>query len=455
MLKFPAARTRVLWILLAAATIIAGCHGGGGSGLPPAPAGGPNVPKEPRHSNAQAAYPVPTISPETICELTTAGDSQNTQKYACFLQGGVASSPLPVGGTVPLRSSYSCNAGTYVFEEESGGADPPSPLPSPNVTFNPAQSTPGPCSKTDSTTLTFTFPSPLPLGGYAVKFKVEEDYTYTAFGGTYTGQTTIAEFFLHGGLRIKDVDASQEIQNSTWERSVGQGVNLQALAPTDQETLGPCSWQVPNAVSPYAVGSYASYSGSTPPAVVPSPSPVPSLTNVSQFQLYWVQPFDATQMNVTCTVSNANFTSTEGGVLNPIQLSALVNPYVVAPTQSISATFGSINLGEYGDGLRISLGTQMNPPSSFGLQSTYNVTMPTDYGGYFGANQLVNFTSSENPVPSPTPPNTGNAFQLDGCPIYTTYWNGTTIPSPAPRTLCLTRNLSGLLNRRRARVRPA
>lgn len=72
---------------------------------------------------------------------------------------------------------------------------------------------------------------------------------------------------------------------------------------------------------------------------------------------------DATQMNVTCSVSNSD-TLGEGGVLNPIQVSAVVNPYVVAPTQSISATLGSINLGDYGDGsLQISLGTQLNMPS--------------------------------------------------------------------------------------------
>jgi hypothetical protein len=76
----------------------------------------------------------------------------------------------------------------------------------------------------------------------------------------------------------------------------------------------------------------------------------------------------------------------------------------------------------------ISFGNELNMPSSFGLQTTYKVTPPTGYSGYFGANQLLNYTTTVVPQPSPTPGNTNGAYELDGCPIYTTYWDAAETP---------------------------
>jgi hypothetical protein len=53
------------------------------------------------------------------------------------------------------------------------------------------------------------------------------------------------------------------------------------------------------------------------------------------------------------------------------------------------------------------------------LQGTYTVTMPAQFGGFVGPNQILNYSTVKSPVPSPTPPSTGGEYWLDGCAINT------------------------------------
>lgn len=407
------------WFVVIAVTIFAGCHGGGGSSVPPLAPGNPGAPGIPRNPMSVAADPVPTITPATTCTKTRdSNNNDNGPNYVCFVQGGATSNQMTLGPVHP-DTWNTCSAGTYSFIPISGGVQPPTALPSPTVSYDPAQSTAGNCTtKEDSTTITVTFPSPLPQGKWAAPWVVREEFQFYAGGQWYGDHKDIGQVWLHPGLRIIDNDNSgSEIQNSTWERVVGQRVNISADHPYDDETVSSCNWAVPNGITPYAVGSYGSLTGSTPPSTMPSPSPMPT-TAATSLTYYWVQSFDATQQNVTCSVSNSSGNGEGGPALPATQISAILNPYVVAPTiNTLSATFGTIHQGQWDPNFpsaeQVSIGTLMNQPSSLGLRSTYTVTMPSHYGGTWGPNQTVTATTIVSPQPSPPPTDTGGAVWLD------------------------------------------
>lgn len=293
------------WFLLAAITVIAGCHGSSAPSLPKV-SGQYGTPV--RHPFS--GTPVPEVSPETVCAVTATPDSNSHGgEHACWLLGDSPASDQSAGPVYadPNGKGFWCEAGTYSLVKESGGAQPHSPLSPPSVSFDPPTSQAGWCSKLDSTVVSFTFPSPIPTGSWDAPWGVMETETVCLQQDqncTANQQFKIGEFWLHSGLRIADNDANQnEIEGTDWERVIGQRVNLAVLAPFNSfENLSNCNWNVPNADPSDAVGSYSSYSGSTPPTAVPSPSPVPALTNVLGIKFYWTQPFQKSQLNVTCTI---------------------------------------------------------------------------------------------------------------------------------------------------------
>lgn len=420
-----------LWLGLAISTLIAGCHGAGtaGSSLEP--------PLAARRTQDQVVNPVPAVTPVTACQQTDTGGANDTPKYSCFLEPNVApTAPLNAGPTEVFsqQPNWNCTAGSFSLVYQNDSVNPQPSLPPPqNVRFFPTQSDPGLCSKKDSTTVTFTFPSPLPAGQWAVHYAVMDNFSDCDGINCANTNTDILDIWLHPSLLIRDIDANHdEIENQEWTRVVGQRVNLEVLQPYAWDDISGCNWQVPNGVAPNAVGGYGAL-GPTIPSVLAAPSPMPTLANVTQIQFYWVRPFDPSQLNLTCTVSNSHGWGDGNVHVAPMQISAFINSSVVAPTASVSTTFGSIHQGPYqfgpGEDEEISLGTQLDMPSSLGLQSAYSVTMPSQYGGEFGPNQTIKFSTTVSPDPSATP-GTGGNVELDGCPIYTQYFDGSTIAGP-------------------------
>jgi hypothetical protein len=296
-------------------------------------------------------------------------------------------------------------------------------LPPPDVTFSPSQSPTEPCNTNDSTSVQFEYSVPL-TGRRAIHYYVMQHFYFCAGGNcSYDDTRNIGELWIHPGLHIVDADASSsEIESSSWERSIGQRVNVQASTPFDNDVLSACSWNVPNGAAPYAVGGYGQYAGN--PSSMVSPSPMPSLSNAG-LTFYWTQPFDASQMNVTCTATNSGGIG-DGGPLT-MEISAVLNPNVVAPTFSISSAFGAIHHGDYSGTVpgseEVSFGTQAAMPDSLGMQATFSVTAPSDYGGSFGPNQTDNGITVVSPAPSVSPSTTNGQNYLDGCSIDTEYYN--------------------------------
>jgi hypothetical protein len=422
------------WIMLVVSAFVAGCNGGGHATIPHAML---------EHS---AIVPLanPTIAaPQTICQKTVPfvspspdGTGGVRPAWGCFMQGGSVSGPMDVAWqTNP--ANFTCHAGTYSLVHVTQGAvDPVPSLPPPTVTFLPGSSVDGQCHKIDSTTITLSVPSPLPTGEWEARYQVTESYQMCQPSAPCQNLTqNLGDIWLHYGLSITDLDNnSQQIENTHWTRIIGQRANLAARSPWNSVSLGPCTWGVP--YTDYAVISYGPYSGAPPPSIVASPSPFPSSTPVGTAMVpyYWFRSFGNFQLNVTCSASNTTNTFDGGNLAT--QLSAIVTVNAVSPTAVVTTTFANVQVGPFADPTappQISLGTEINPPATVGLQAAYSVTAPASYGGYFGPNQLVKFAGTINPTPTSTPENSGGAYILDGCPIYTTQVNGSNIlPGPVP-----------------------
>lgn len=414
-------------IFLAFVALAVGCSGGE---IHPTPSVGP-----------PGRIPMVSVSmaPTTACGASVTPDPSDGLKraaFGCFIVGNSASPSLSVRyvrmWSPPPWPSVTCTGGTFSINYAAGGVEPSPMLPSPTASFNPSttQGGSGPngttaCDTVDSTSVMFSFPSPIPSGHWTVNYHITETYTVcNSVGQGCTPNTSdLGDLYIHPGLRITDSDQNgAELQNTLWSRVVGQGVYLNAGVPWDDDSLSGCNWGVPYTYTNYVVGSYGSYSGSTPPTVMLSPSPMPAVSNTSSVHFFWFKSFNSAQLNVTCMVSNPSGFE-DGGPLAPVQLVAVTNVHTVSPTFTLSDTFAPLNLGPFqaapNNETQISLGTELNLPSSAGLQSTYKITAPAGYGGNFAPNQTVEWLRSVTPTTLATPETSNGQYELDGCATYT------------------------------------